>query len=141
MHKMTINILQLLKFHGRNDMLPQKGKKYYCYDDGKVSYGRQYEVLITDVIPWNDAAEELQHLCNQAIKQDPDLYKCNQDYIVIGVSYEQYLPTIEIFLETKYNGWFGIGDYNKKEQTFINYWNSGLLDVDNSLTENLKEKL
>lgn len=121
--------------------LPRKLKRYNCFDDGKITPSRQYKVLVTDIYTWSDAPDGLKELCTKAIEYWKDHYKQDQTHIVIGVSYEQNVPTIEIFLETTYNAWFGIGDYNNQEKSFDCYWNSGILDVDNSLTENLKEKL
>lgn len=93
-------------------MLPEKFKKYYCYDDGKIYLSRQYKVLITDIIPWDEADLDLKCLCNSAIIESFDLYKNSQEYIIIGVSYEGSIPTIEIFLETHKGECFGIGDYD-----------------------------
>lgn len=111
-------------------VLPEKYKVYNCYDDGKVTQSRKYKVLIVDIIPIEKCNSRLKNLCNNAILEYDLLYKPDQQYVVIGVSYEQDIPTIEIFLGTLGNSWFGIGDWDQEEQCFNNMWNSGLLDVE-----------
>ena len=119
-------------------MLPELYKKYYCYDDGKITHSRQYQVLVTDIIDYSSISEDLSKLCALALEQYSYLYKPEQKYVVIGVSYEQPIPTISIFLETKGGLWFSIGD---KEDDFLNcYWNSGLLDIDGSFTKELEQQ-
>ena len=39
--------------------LPELYKKYDCYDDGKITESRKYQVLITDIIPFNKADKDL----------------------------------------------------------------------------------
>lgn len=41
-----------------NEELPIVGKTYYCYDDGKITYSRQYKVKITDITPYKKASDE-----------------------------------------------------------------------------------
>lgn len=117
-------------------MLPELYKKYYCYDDGKISYSRQYQVLVTDIIDYSSISEDLSKLC--ALALDSYLYKPEQKHVVIGVSYEQSIPTISIFLETKGGLWFSIGD--KVDDKLDCYWNSGLLDIDGSFTKELEQQ-
>lgn len=117
-------------------VLPEKYKVYNCYDDGKVNQGRKYKVLVTDIIPIKECNSYLKDLCNKAILENDDLYKSDQQYVIVGVSYEQDIPTIEIFLETFGNSWFGIGDWNQEEQRFNSLWNSGLLDIENKFFTN-----
>ena len=119
-------------------MLPELYKKYYCYDDGKISYSRQYQVLVTDIIDYPSISEDLSKLCALALRQYSYLYKLEQKHVVIGVSYEQSIPTISIFLETKGGLWFSIGD--KVDDTLDCYWNSGLLDIDGSFTKELEQQ-
>lgn len=119
-------------------MLPELYKKYYCYDDGKISYSRQYQVLVTDIIDYPSISGDLSKLCALALEQYSYLYKPEQKHVVIGVSYEQSIPTISIFLETKGGLWFSIGD--KVDDTLDCYWNSGLLDIDGSFTKELEQQ-
>lgn len=117
-------------------MLPELYKKYYCYDDGKVSPNRQYQVLVIDILDYSTIPNELEDLCRLALRQYSYLYKPEQQHVIIGISYEQSIPTISIFLETKGGLWFSIGD--KVDNYLDCYWNSGLLDIDGSFTKELE---
>lgn len=122
-------------------MIPEKFKYYNCYDDGKTTHSRQYEVLITDIVPKEEACEELLHYCYLALEDYPELYDSNYDTIVIGVSYEESIPKIEIFLPTTYGKWMGIGEYEEDFDSMNSYWCSGLLDVDGELAKRLEQSL
>lgn len=122
-------------------MLPEKFKYYNCYDDGKITHSRQYKVLITDIIPREEASKELLHCCDLALKDFPELYDSNYNTIVIGVSYEESIPKIEIFLPTTYGKWMGMGEYEEDIDSMNSYWYSGLLDVDGELTKQLEKSL
>jgi hypothetical protein len=122
-------------------MIPEKFKYYNCYDDGKVTPNRQYKVLITDIIPKEEACEELLHYCDLALRDYSKLYDSNYNTIVIGISYEEPIPKIEIFLPTTYGKWMGIGEYKKDSDSMNTYWCSGVLDVDGKLTEQLEKSL
>lgn len=122
-------------------MIPEKFKYYNCYDDGKTTHSRQYEVLITDIIPREEAYEELLHYCYLALEGYSELYDSNYDTIVIGVSYEEPIPKIEIFLPTRDDKWMGIGEYEEDSDSLNSYWCSGVLDVDGKLTEQLEKSL
>jgi len=122
-------------------MIPEKFKCYNCYDDGKITHSRQYKVLITDIIPREEAYEELLRICYLALEDYPELYDSNYDTIVIGVSYEDQIPRIEIFLPTTYGKWMGIGEYEEGSDSMNSYWCSGVLDVDGELTKQLEKSL
>lgn len=122
-------------------MIPEKFKYYNCYDDGKITHSRQYEVLITDIIPREEAYEELLRYCYLALEDYPELYDSNYDTIVIGVSYEGPIPKMEIFLPTRDGKWMGIGEYEEDYDSLNSYWCSGVLDVDGKLTEQLEKSL
>lgn len=120
-------------------IIPEKFKYYNCYDDGKITHSRQYKVLITDIIPKEEASKELLHCCDLALKDFSELYDSNYDTIVIGVSYEEQIPKIEVFLPTTYGKWMGIGEYEKYYDSLNSYWCSGLLDIDGELTKQLEK--
>ena len=37
--------------------LPEIGKTYYAYDDGKVTTSRQFKVIVKEIIPWDKASK------------------------------------------------------------------------------------
>lgn len=45
--------------------LPELYKKYDCYDDGKITESRKYQVLITDIIPFDKADKDLKNQYKQ----------------------------------------------------------------------------
>lgn len=50
--------------------IPQIGKRYNCFDDGKISYSRLYQVLITDVLKFDDIDSDLKknnYICSKRI--------------------------------------------------------------------------
>ena len=42
--------------------IPEIGKTYNCFDDGKISRSRMYQVTITEIVPFEDADDELLEL-------------------------------------------------------------------------------
>lgn len=124
-------------------MLPELYKRYNCYDDGKISSSRRYEVLITDIIKWEDLDPELRNAIQTELDYSDYLYKSEQEYILFGVSYEQFIPKVEIFAETWDSGWFGIGEYapiEESDRPFNSYWCSGRLDIDGTLTDSINSR-
>lgn len=123
--------------------LPELYKKYKCYDDGKISKSRQYDVLITDIVKWECVNLTLKTLLEIVIEQYDFLYKKDQNFIVYGVSYETSVPMLEIFLETKNGEWFGIGEYSSNSEDalkFNSWWCSGKLDIDGIYTDSLNNR-
>ena len=111
--------------------LPELYKKYDCYDDGKITESRKYQVLITDIIPFDKADKDLKNQYKQFLI-DWDfvhLYAKETDYFIFAVSYEQWLPQVEIFVRTLDGGWFGMGEWNKYDNTFDCTWCSGRLII------------
>ena len=107
-------------------MLPEINKTYNCFDDGKVTNGRLYTVDITEIIPFSEIDSETLNIWKQKVKQSYWLYATETDYFIKFTNGEEGKDGM--FVRTKTNGWFGMGDY----------WNSGRLDIDNSLTDSLK---
>lgn len=109
--------------------LPELYKKYDCYDDGKITESRKYQVLITDIIPFNKADTDLVEAWKTEIEKHPWLYNTETDYFIFAVSYEWWYPQVEIFVRTLDGGWFGMGEWNKYDTTFDNMWCSGRLII------------
>ncbi len=42
--------------------IPEIGKTYNCFDDGKISKSRMYQVTITEIIPFEKADNKLLEL-------------------------------------------------------------------------------
>ena len=106
--------------------LPEIGKTYNCFDDGKISESRRYEVTITEIIPFNEADEKLLTIWEEEGLPSYWLFE-KTDYFVKFKSTENEEEPNGVFARTKDGGWFGLG----------NWWNSGRLDIDGSLTQRL----
>lgn len=109
--------------------LPELYKKYDCYDDGKITESRKYQVLITDIIPFNKADKDLVEAWHEEVLTNHWIFAQETDYFIFAVSYEQWYPKIEIFVRTLDGGWFGLGEWDDYEDRFNINWCSGRLII------------
>ena len=108
------------------EKLPILGKTYNHYDDGKIKESRLMKSVVTDISEFNDK------LLSQEDKEDivecGFLYSENTDYVIEADLYIDEDDIVKVkYVRTLDGRWFSLG------------WWAGLLDVDNSLTVNLKE--
>ena len=108
------------------EKLPILGKTYNHYDDGKIKESRLMKSVVTDISEFNDK------LLSQEDKEDivecGFLYSENTDYVIEADLYIDEDDIVKVkYVRTLDGEWFSLG------------WWAGLLDVDNSLTVNLKE--
>ena len=108
--------------------LPEIGETYNCFDDGKISRDRMYQVTITEIIPFEEAEQELIDLWKR--KAENSWIFSKTDYFIRFKSTEAEAEPYGVFARTKSGGWFGLGSW----------WNAGRLDIDGSLTESLWER-
>ena len=106
--------------------LPEIGKTYNCFDDGKISESRRYEVTITEIIPFNEVNEELLSIWEEEGKPRYWMFE-ETDFFIKFKSTENKEYPYGFLARTKDGGWFGLG----------NFWNSGRLDIDGTLTQRL----
>ena len=106
--------------------LPEIGKTYNCFDDGKISKSRMYQVTIDEIIPFEKANNELLQLWKEEGVPSYWLFEKTDCFIKFTSNEFKDEPN-GVFARTKDGGWFGLG----------NYWNSGRLDIDGSLTDSL----
>lgn len=104
--------------------LPEIGKIYNCFDDGKINKSRLYTVEISEIIPFDKIDKETLKKWKQQVNQCYWLYAKETDYFIKTINGED---GDAVFVRTKNIGWFSIGDF----------MNSGRLDVDGSLTQSL----
>lgn len=104
--------------------VPEVGKKYHCFDDGKISFSRHFIIQVDEVLGHQQFKkrypEEFQQY-RQAIKNCYWLYSTHSDKFII--TYKGENDELGVYVRTKQGGWFGIGDY----------WNSARLDVTGAL--------
>ena len=112
--------------------VPEVGKKYHCFDDGKIRFSRHYIVEISEVLSYCAFKKKYPKLFKKytsLVKMCYWLYAKSTDFFVVCEKGENGEPAV--FVRTKDGGWFSIGD-------FIN---SGELDVTGELWKDLIEHI
>lgn len=104
--------------------IPEIGKTYAFFDDGKTGLSRRYKATVLDTIP-SKVVEELDPELFAGWKENLDkadfLYAPITDFF-IKCSIPKYDDSFVYFVRDKKDDWFSI-DYPHA-------WTSGLLDVD-----------
>ena len=108
------------------EKLPILGKTYNHYNDGKIKESRLMKSVVTGISEFNDK------LLSQEDKEDivecGFLYSENTDYVIEADLYIDEDDIVKVkYVRTLDGEWFSLG------------WWAGVLDVDNSITDNLKE--
>jgi hypothetical protein len=101
--------------------IPEIGKTYNCFDDGKISHSRLYTVDVVDIIPFDKIDKKTRKEWRTQVKECDWLFAKETDYFIKTTNGEDGDAT---FVRTLNGGWFSIGQF----------MNSGRLDVDGSLT-------
>lgn len=105
--------------------VPEVGKEYHIFDDGKINPNRHSTAIIIEIIPFNKCEDtELIELWYREVADCYWLYETETDYFV-----KAYCPKDDpmYFVRTKDGGWFSLG------------WWASRLDIDGSLYEQMKE--
>jgi hypothetical protein len=105
-----------------NSDIPKIGKTYYYFDDGKIKISRRHDVIITDIIAFDNIDNDILELWKEEVQECYWLYATETDYFIKG---ELKFSNDEIehlyFVRTGNNEWFSLG------------WFGGILDIDGSL--------
>ncbi len=105
--------------------VPEVGKEYHTFDDGKISPSRHSITTITEVIPFSEFKDtdvlEIWHL---EVEDCYWLYATETDYFVKA----EYDDEMVYFVRTKDGGWFSLGFFGAR------------LDIDGSLYNNMIEQ-
>lgn len=118
-------------------VLPEIGKTYNCYDDGKITKPRQYHVTVTGIIVIDDIKDDyyIYELLNYNIEETPWLFAgVEHKYLLETVSDEaEILKGTKLYLAMTNEGfWFGLGYWYDDGYPKISSWfNAGRLDVEN----------
>ena len=116
----------------REQPVPEVGKKYHCFDDGKIRFSRHYIVEISEILGYYAFRKKYPELFRQYVSQAKScywLYSKTTDFFVVCEHGED--NKTEVFVRTKNGGWFSIGGF----------MNSGELDVTGKLWKNLVEHI
>ena len=111
--------------------VPEVGKEYHIFDDGKVKPSRHYIAKITELISFDDIQEQpdLYAEWQSEVKNCYWLYAKATDYFVKAES--NFDENALYFVRTTDGGWFSI-DYP-------NFWMSARLDIDGTIYEEMMQ--
>ena len=124
--------------------LPEIGKRYHFFEDGKSGPSRHYIVEVTNIVSFKTITDvELLDAYKVEVEEGDFLYAPETDYFVYGrkVLFNNTLDTEDefIFIRTYYGGWFSFGRWfmdgqldvdNSKYNEIIEYWNQDSRDYD-----------
>ena len=106
--------------------VPDVGKEYHIFDDGKIRPNRHYVIKILEVIPFSEFTDsDMLEVWREEIKECYWLYAQETDYFV-KTDYDGD-GMVAYFVRTTDGGWFSLG------------WFGARLDIDGSLYEKLIE--
>lgn len=112
--------------------IPEVGKKYHCFDDGKITFSRHFIIKVDEVLghqQFKKKYPEYFRKYRSAVKSSYWLYSTHSDKFIITHKGEH--DEFGVYIRTKQGGWFGMGDW----------WNSATLDVTSELWENLLKNM
>lgn len=113
-----------------NDV-PEVGKTYHVFDDGKISLSRHFLVKCKEVIPFKEFSsdpkyKEVYEAWKYEVNHCDWLYSTTTDYVVICEAFDESTNAVDpneellYYARTTYWAWFGFG-------TMLD---DGFLDVD-----------
>ena len=110
--------------------VPEVGKKYHFFDDGKITFSRHYIYEVCDVVghmQFKRQYPEHFRIWRKEVKRCYWLYSSHSDKFIIAKRHECEDNSIYVFVRTKQGEWFSIGGF----------LDSGLLDVTGKLWDEL----
>ena len=118
----TITILNPREY--KEQPVPEVGKEYHTFDDGKIKPSRHSIVKITEVIPYTEFRNStILSAWGHEVQSCYWLYAEETDYFVVG----EYDDEVGYFVRTTDGGWFSIGFFGSR------------LDIDGSLYQKMIE--
>ena len=102
------------------ELIPEVGKKYHCFDDGKITFSRHFIIQVDEVLGHMAFKKKYPEYFKQYVRRVKEsywLFSTHSDKFVITYFGENNQPGV--YVRTKQGGWSGIGDW----------WNSATLDV------------
>ena len=126
---MSMTVLNLNPY--KEQPVPEVGKEYHIFDDGKIRPSRHYIAKILEVIPFEDCKDEdLIAAWKDNVESSYWLFTPETDYFVKAESDfdENYL----YFVRTKDGGWFSMD--------ITSWWQGARLDTDGSLYKIMVEQ-
>ena len=87
--------------------LPEIGKEYNYYDDGKIRQSRHSIVKIIDIIPYNEANREIINFFERMKKEYHWVWDKETDYFIIGYNKSDIAGFTMIFAKMNGISWYG----------------------------------
>lgn len=109
--------------------IPEVGKEYHIFDDGKIRPSRHYIAKILEVIPFEKADPGIVCAWRSEVESAYWLYATHTDYLIKADSDFDENPLY--FARTKDGGWFSIN--------YPDWWMSARLDIDGSIYQKMVE--
>jgi hypothetical protein len=116
--------------------VPEPGKEYHIFDDGKIKPSRHYTAKIVEVIPFNECGDSEPEVLDayyiqwrEQVEECYWLFAATTDYFIKAISDFDKNPLY--FVRTNDGGWFSI-DYP-------GCWMGARLDIDGSLYNKMIE--
>lgn len=112
--------------------IPEVGKCYHCFDDGKITFSRHFIIKVDEVLDFMQFKKKYPEMVAQYIQETKScywLYARRTDKFVITFKGEN--NELGVYVRMKDGGWFGIGSW----------WNSAELDVTGKLWESLVQNI
>ena len=107
--------------------VPEVGKEYHAFDDGKIRPSRLEHVKIVEVIPFKECTDNaLISTWTEEVTECYWLYAQETDYFVKAICVQPDTGA-QWFVRTEDGGWFSMG------------WWGSRLDVDGELYKKMKE--
>lgn len=112
--------------------IPEVGKMYHCFDDGKITFSRHFIIQVDEVLGHQEFKRKYPgqfEIYRKAVKGHYWLYSTHSDKFVITHKGEN--DELGVYVRTKQGGWFGIGEW----------WNSAVLDVTGKFWKSLVSRI
>ena len=112
--------------------IPEVGKRYHCFDDGKVRFSRHFIIKVDEVLGFMEFRRKYPEKFETYVIESKShywLYSRRTDKFIITHKGEN--NELGVYVRTKQGGWFGIGPY----------WDSAILDVTGELWNNLVKNI
>lgn len=128
--------------------IPQIGKKYHCFDDGKITFSRHYIIEVVDVLGHMSFKKKYPKEFEIWLEESKScywLYARSTDKFVIAKTIDEPDSPTQVFVRTKQGGWFSFSssflycgdlDINGK------IWDSLVANIDDfDFTQEDKERI
>ena len=125
--------------------IPEVGKKYHCFDDGKITFSRHFIIQVDEVLGYMAFKKKYPELFEQYVKRVKEsywLFSTHSDKFIVTSKGEN--DELGVYVRTKQGGWFGIGEYwnSAALDSTGEYWNNLIKNIDSyDYTEEEKKQL